>query len=183
MTTTPAMPELPEPRTLSRGDEDGHIQLGYTADQMRAYAVATLQAQPAAVSDAEWWHEVLESAGPDLLALAKQWSDNKIHVYRFTNEAEKIVKAAAQRAILALRPQAVPMTEAWQEVAACPDGDVWFSLSCGHVVIGWKQGHLLLDWEAAIDHDCCYDASAIKAMPVTPPAHHGITAQAKGGAA
>ena len=84
------------------------------------------------------------------------------------------------RAILALRPQAVPMTEAWQEVAACPDGDVWFSLSCGHVVMGWKQGHLLLDWEAAIDHDCCSDASAIKAMPVTPPTHHGITAPAGG---
>lgn len=48
MTTTHAMPELPEPRTLSRGDEDGRIQLGYTADQMRAYALAALQSQPAA---------------------------------------------------------------------------------------------------------------------------------------
>ena len=68
----------------------------------------------------------------------------------------------------------------WQDVKDCPDGDVWFALSCGHVVMGWKQGPLVLDWEASIDHDCCYDASAIKAMPVTPPAHHGITAPAGG---
>lgn len=38
------LPPLPEPRTLSRGDEDGAIQLGYTADQMRSYAAAALAA-------------------------------------------------------------------------------------------------------------------------------------------
>jgi hypothetical protein len=32
------LPPLPPPHTLSRGDEDGPLQLGYTADQMRAYA-------------------------------------------------------------------------------------------------------------------------------------------------
>lgn len=42
------LPPLPEPRTLSRGDEDGTIQLGYTADQMHAYARASV-AQPASV--------------------------------------------------------------------------------------------------------------------------------------
>lgn len=57
----------------------------------------------------------------------------------------------------------------WVAVPDCPDGDVWFALSCGHVVMGYKQGDLILDWEAAVDHDCCYDASAIKAMPVVPP--------------
>jgi hypothetical protein len=36
---------LPEPRTLSRGDEDGAIQLGYTADQMRAYAAQQVAAE------------------------------------------------------------------------------------------------------------------------------------------
>ena len=37
-------PPLPEPRTLSRGDEDGSLQLGYTADQMRAYGQACADA-------------------------------------------------------------------------------------------------------------------------------------------
>ena len=101
-------------------------------------------------------------------------------VSAFYNGYYTLTPDELRRAILALRPQAVPMTGGWQEVAACPDGDVWFSLSCGHVVMGWKQGPLLLDWEAAVDHDCCSDASAIKAMPVTPPAHHGITAPAGG---
>ena len=36
---TPPLGPLPEPRTLSRGDEDGAIQLGYTAAQMRSYAL------------------------------------------------------------------------------------------------------------------------------------------------
>jgi len=40
----PELPMLPEPRTLSRGDEDGALQLGYTADQMREYARAALRA-------------------------------------------------------------------------------------------------------------------------------------------
>jgi len=57
----------------------------------------------------------------------------------------------------------------WVAVQDCPDGDVWFALSCGHVVMGYKRGDLILDWEAAVDHDCCYDASAIKAMPVVLP--------------
>jgi len=49
----------------------------------------------------EQWCEVLGTAGVDLLELAKMWSDNKIHVYQFTNEAEKIVKAAVLRGITA----------------------------------------------------------------------------------
>lgn len=53
-------------------------------------------------------------------------------------------------------------------VPDCPDGDVWFALSCGHVVMGWKHGDML-DWEAMIDHDCCSDAHAVKARPVVTP--------------
>lgn len=111
MTTTPAMPEHtigkhdhPEPHTMCWSD----LELAAIKRYAESYALAALQSQPAAagVSDAEWWHDVLGSAGPDLLNLAKQWSDNKVHVYQFANEAEKIVKAAAQRAILALRPLA-----------------------------------------------------------------------------
>lgn len=56
----------------------------------------------------------------------------------------------------------------WVAVPDCPDGDVWFALSCGHVVIGYKTGDML-DWEAMIDHDCCSDAHAVKAQPVATP--------------
>ena len=71
MTTTPAMPELPEPEAyIFQHEETGNTMFvdrqqvewgfeknnprlqkvgkAYTADQMRAYALATLQAQPAA---------------------------------------------------------------------------------------------------------------------------------------
>ena len=47
--------------------------------------------------------EVIGVAGPDLLHLAKMWADNKIHVYQFTNEAEKIVKAAVGEGLRELR--------------------------------------------------------------------------------
>lgn len=45
------LPPLPEPRTLSRGDEDGPIQLDYTADQMHAYARAAIAALTAERDD------------------------------------------------------------------------------------------------------------------------------------
>lgn len=56
----------------------------------------------------------------------------------------------------------------WVAVPDCPDGDVWFALSCGHVVMGYKTGDML-DWEAMIDHDCCSDAHAARAQPVVTP--------------
>ena len=43
-------------------------------------------------------HEVIGTAGVDLLELAKLWSDNKIHVYQFDNEARKIIKGVLHRA-------------------------------------------------------------------------------------
>ena len=48
--------------------------------------------------DRETEHKLLGTSGPDLLELAKQWADNKIHVHQFVNEAEKIVAAVAQKA-------------------------------------------------------------------------------------
>ena len=110
--------------------------------------------QPAAagVSDAEWWHDVLGSAGPDLLNLAKKWDANEVHVYQFVNEAEKIVKAAAQRAILALRPQAVPMTRDQRE-QVFRDAE------------NRMMREINLSWRDAVVE--CVEA------------HHGITAQAK----
>ena len=49
----------------------------------------------------EQWDDVLGSAGLDMFDLAKQWSNNEVHVYQVVNEAEKIVKAAVLRGITA----------------------------------------------------------------------------------
>lgn len=68
-----------------------------------------LALRPAAVPmTGEQWTDVLESAGPDLLDLAKRWSDNKVHVYQVVNEAEKIVKAAVLRGITAQDKKEAP---------------------------------------------------------------------------
>lgn len=48
--------------------------------------------------DREMMHELLGVAGPDLFELARKWAENKIHVYQFVAEAEKIVAEVAQKA-------------------------------------------------------------------------------------
>lgn len=111
--TTPAMPELPETTYSLFYEEPGDLEgegcqyvlddPGYTADQMRAYAIATLQAQPAEVSDAEI---------------------DKLHDSMFPPpafESARIGVRAFARAILALRPQsesAAPTVEAAREMGA-----------------------------------------------------------------
>lgn len=45
----------------------------------------------------EQMYEECQTAGPQLLDLSKLWADNRIHVYQFVNEAEKIVTAVARR--------------------------------------------------------------------------------------
>lgn len=68
----------------------------------RAFARAILALRPErAPMTGDQWTDVLGSAGPDMLDLAKQWADNKVHVYQVVNEAEKIVKAAVLRGIAA----------------------------------------------------------------------------------
>ena len=69
------------------------------ADDCGALARAVLAAapQPAPLTK-ERMHEVLGSAGPDLLALAQQWADNKVHVYEFVQKAEAIVRGVLARA-------------------------------------------------------------------------------------
>ena len=105
MTKPPAMPELPEPDYWSTRDDDTPL---YTADQMRAYAIAALQsAQPAEVSDEQ-------------KALAEQLKNiaNGIRICGVSDRrfvGERLDKIAST--ILALRPQAVPMTE--DKLVAC----------------------------------------------------------------
>lgn len=67
----------------------------------RMWAAAVASAQPAKLvpMTSEWWHEVLGTAGQEFLEVAKQWGENKIHVYQVVNEGERIAKAVANRAI------------------------------------------------------------------------------------
>lgn len=99
MTTTPAMPELPEVPLIRFSTGHGvEWAKMYTADQMRAYAIATLQAQPAEVSDDEreafeaWatscWHDISKYEG----------------LYKSV-QTHALWCAWETRAILALRPQ------------------------------------------------------------------------------
>ena len=67
---------------------------------VRAAKQHTRQASSVPMTN-EQWDGVLGLAGPDMLDLAKQWADNKVHVYQVVNEAEKIVKAAVLRGISA----------------------------------------------------------------------------------
>lgn len=89
MTTNPAMPELPEPE-LGYIETNKSRQPAFSARQMRA----AMQAQPAAVSDEQILIEAARHLG-------------EMHV---ENCGLDDIKAFA-RAILALRPQAVPMTD------------------------------------------------------------------------
>ena len=90
--------------------------------------------------------------------------------------AEAIASLASEReanAILtaeveALRAEVERLRPKWLPLADCPNGDVWFALGCGHVVLGYKDAGFV-DWESSIDHDCCADAVALKAMPMVPP--------------
>lgn len=102
MTTTPAMPEHtigkhdhPEPHTMCWSD----LELAAIKRYAESYALATLQAQPAEVSD----ELILKTLRPDV------WT----HVEGRHREQ----MLADARAILALRQQAVPMTE--DEFVAC----------------------------------------------------------------
>lgn len=76
-------------------------------DALQARAILALRPERVPMTG-EQWTDVLGSAGPDLLDLAKQWSDNKVHVYQVVNEAEKIVKAAVLRGIAAQAKKETP---------------------------------------------------------------------------
>lgn len=94
MTTAPAMPELPKPAHRGPSGTGTYFD-SFTADQMRAYALATLQAQPAEVSDAAVWELWLRVCAE---------SDNL---------STRVMIANFARAILAMRPQADPLNPGW----------------------------------------------------------------------
>lgn len=178
--TTPAMPELPEPE-LGYIETDKSRQPAFSARQMRE---ALQSAQPAAaVSD------------DDLQAIddAHNWQTLK-------------GRMAAYRAILALRPQAVPMTE-WQPMSTAPSSKT--------VLLAYKNEYRRVitvkacyypkhteeasEEDAALDYDEATDTYYVAAgwyednseseinygitgeflgwLPVPVFAHHGITAQ------
>lgn len=168
MTTTPAMPELPEPE-LGYIKTDKSNQPAFSARQMRA----TLQAQPAAGASDEQIDThldvILRAAGSALRHYTMQKSMDDM-------------RSALRRAILALRPQAVPTTDAWAAgVQAAADllkrmADET-ALERGETdpdtgAIQFKSA-ATREWHASL----CELAEEIERLK---PAHHGITAPAGG---
>ena len=149
-----ALPELPEPdihhhmMPVWRNDVECEVDLGprYTADQMRAYALATLQAQQSTQGDTPAAAEV-----SDVIAMVRER-------YRGTKwgKAAECICDAVDEAILALRPQAVPMTE--EQI------DAMTASIFGAGTLDVEEIH------------------AVREVVRTVEAHHGITAQgAQGG--
>lgn len=136
----PATPELPEPE-LGYIETDKSRQPAFSAAQMRA---ALQSAQPAAaVSDADVW-------GLWLRVCAE--SDNV---------STRVMIANFARAILALRPQAVPMTEA--DLLKC-----LIQANClGTVHMSHEHGPYYID----------RPSHAAVRLKDAMEAHHGITAQ------
>ena len=132
---TPAMPELPEPE-IGYIETDKSRQPAFSARQMRE---ALQPAQPAEVSDAE-------------LRKAIDALRNPGTVSTFYNGFYTLTPDELRRAILALRPQAVPMTEE-QIVAALKACDREDPSKEGWI---WRTR---IKWARAVE------------------AHHGITAQ------
>jgi len=94
--------ELPR---VSHVEYDSHEICKHFASKVRAILALRPERVP---MTGDQWTDVLGSAGPDLLDLAKQWADNKVHVYQVVNEAEKIVKAAVLRGINAQAKKETP---------------------------------------------------------------------------
>lgn len=150
---TPAMPEHtigkhdhPEPHTMCWSD----LELAAIKRYAEAYALAALQsAQPAEVSDAEV-DNIIEQVGQAVGFSPLGWD---------CADPREIV-----RAILALRPQAVPMTE--DEFVAC-----LVKANCiGVVKMSYDSGPYYVTRPSI-------NASKLKEAV---EAHHGITAPAGG---
>lgn len=118
--------------------------------------------------------------GHVIYAETEEWCSVDINVKLHANKQisgklARFIKEAANpsalRALLADLDEArAALTAAkaggWVAVQDCPDGDVWFALSCGHLVMGHKTGSMLA-WDD--EHSCCWSAEAIKAQPLTAP--------------
>lgn len=82
--------EVTDEQILEIAEPFGEFQYGDAQGHKRIdFARAILSPRPERVPmTGDQWTDVLGSAGPDLLDLAKQWADNKVHVYQVVNEAE-----------------------------------------------------------------------------------------------
>ena len=189
MTTTPAMPELPDAAVLAAARELCKIHAGqcgvdyddtwaiyseqFKADaraclEAAAYALAALQsAQPAAVSD-------------ERAALAEQLRNiaNGVRICGVSNRrfvGDRLDEIA--RAILALRPQAVPMTDAWNWLTeANIDAYLEDYEMRGEDEAGRDASYTPTEGDRALLKDFVFGL-----LTEAQEAHHGITAQAKGG--
>lgn len=168
MTTTPAMPELPEHAFMHRVHNLNSVYdiKCYTGSQMNSRytqgyndALATLQAQPAAagMSDAEI---------DRICYLATE-----IRFAKTDDAAQAVIDKI--RAILALRPQAVPMTCTWEQEDECGSA---YSTTCGNTFMFEDGGPS--DNGAKF---CCYCGGRLSEQKWVEPADDGgITAPAGG---
>lgn len=100
----------------------------------------------------EQMHALLGAAGPDLMTLAQEWADNKIHVYAFVNRAERIVADRIRAALAASEAQ----SNAWREAVDA-------ELVSLHMVASddpRESVRRLIDWHCAIQIDPSVSSAA-----------------------
>ena len=175
MTTTPAMPEhiahvedWPDDRTsigLVWDVDPKSVPVG-----TKLYALATLQAQPAEVSD------------EDILSLGQRnawrykYSSDPAHSSTYTFNDVCLVQFT--RAILALRPQSVPMTDEVKEQALDLLATMFDAYENG-VPCHEDNGGGYIGMAFSLDNET-FHACADILNAHRPKAHHGITAPAGG---
>lgn len=169
MTTTPAMPEFIRVLVKVQGGDMHSTEaqfmgddIGYLVAVPREWQSATLQAQPAAVSDAEI---------DRICYLATE-----IRFAKTDDAAQAVIDKI--RAILALRPQAVPMTDAWNWLTeANIDAYLEDYEMRGEDEAGRDASYTPTEGDRALLKDFVFGL-----LTEAQEAAHGITAQAKGGA-
>lgn len=146
------------------------------------YALAALQPQPAAAVSDEEIVAALEAAGVKFQRFMGGITGTK-DCWSTAGSQDVRKLLAGVRAILALRPQAVPMT--WElltdERIKSEDfnGMYWLALKNGTVTTGyyqWRQGHNPYGFNT--EEQGRISASDVSHIaPLAEPAHPGITAQ------
>ena len=124
------MPPLPKPLTLSRGDEDGAIQLGYTAEQMQAYARAAVEAALRDAPQAEGWVMVPAE-------IVDRFPE--INTSNYDHDDACALNAWGVELVLAARPSAPTAVE--------PDEPLKWCSYCGEGVTTFCRGKQSPDWD------------------------------------
>ena len=180
MTTTPAMPDLTAViKWLENGCDPREAVKELKHYQSKLQALATLQAQPAEVSDAELRKTIDALRDPGTVSA-------------FYNGYYTLTPDELRRAILALRPQAVPMTDEPVKVVPYTEwhrGDVLRITSEGRDIGPFEEGQLVrhddedgdnAPYCRSLNGDYRYALIHDQLEFVSTEARHGITAPAGG---